>query len=128
MEEEEVNVGKLESLEGVVEGPQDILVAVQMIPDLGGDEDVLALDGWVLLEEVADGVTDLVLVLVEPGTIQVPVSNAKGVRDGLVCLSHRTLVGEGTETEPRNGHAVAELERDSARHVAGICLTFMDDY
>lgn len=116
MNEEKVNVVELQTLQRVLDRPDDIFVAVQVVPDLGAHKDVLTLDRRVLLEEVADGITDLLLVLVEPGTVKVSVTSAKGVKSGLVGLTLGALTGEGTETDTGDGDAVVELEGLSGRH------------
>jgi len=114
--EEEVHVVELQTLQRVFDRPDDILVAMQVVPDLGAHEDVLTLDRRVLLEEFADGITDLLLVLVEPGTVEVPVTSAKGVESGIVGLALGTLAGEGAETDTGDSDAVVELEGLSGRH------------
>jgi len=119
VDEEEVNVVKLQTLQRVLDGPDDILVAVQVVPDLGAHKNVLTLDRRVLLEEVADSITDLLLVLVEPGTVEVSVTSAKGVESGIVGFTLGALAGEGTETDTGDGDAVVELEGLSRRHDDG---------
>jgi hypothetical protein len=116
VDEEEVDIVGLELLQGVLDGPANVLGTVEVVPDLGADENVLALDRGILLEEVADAIANLVLVLVEPGAVQVPVSDLEGLLDGAVGLTGGALAGEGTETNGGDGDAVAELEGLSARH------------
>lgn len=114
----EVDVVDLELLQGVLKRPDDILVAVQVVPDLGADENILALDRGVLLEEILDGIADLVLVLVEPGAIQVSVSGLESTSDSVVGLAFSTLAGEGSEPNSGDLNAVAESESDTGRHFA----------
>lgn len=38
--QEQVDIVELEALEGVLDGPEDVVVAVKVVPDLGADEDV----------------------------------------------------------------------------------------
>jgi hypothetical protein len=46
-----------------------------VVPHFGDNKDVLTLDSPVaLLEKVMDGITDLLLVLIVPGTIKMPVN------------------------------------------------------
>lgn len=116
MDEEEVNVVDLELLEGALNRPLHILGAVEVVPDLGADEDVLTLDGGVGSEEVLDGITNLTLVQVVPGTVEVTVSGVESAGDGLVGLTGGTLVGEGTETDAGDLDAVAKSEGLSGRH------------
>lgn len=114
----EVDVVDPELLQGVLKRPDDILVAVQVVPDLGADENILALDRGVLLEEILDGIADLVLVLVEPGAIQVSVSGLESTSDSVVGLAFSTLAGEGSEPNSGDLNAVAESESDTGRHFA----------
>lgn len=116
MEEEEIDIVGSQTLQGVVQGPEDVVVAVQMVPDLGRDEEVLPRDRRVFLEVVLDRLTDLVLVEIEPGAIKVPVANAESMKDGVVGLARAAFTGEGTETDGGNRDAVAELEGETVRH------------
>lgn len=117
MDKEEVNVVQSESLQGVINGPLDVLGTVEVIPDFSADEDVFPLDGGVLLEEVMDTITNLILVEVEPGTVQVTVSGLEGLGDSLVGLALGALTGEGTETDTGDLNAIAQRESLSVRHV-----------
>lgn len=48
---------------------------MQVVPHLGDNKDVLTLDSPIApLEEVMDGITNLLLVLIVPGTIKMPVN------------------------------------------------------
>lgn len=38
--QEQVDIVELEALEGVLDGPENVVVAVKVVPDLGGYEDV----------------------------------------------------------------------------------------
>lgn len=114
--QEEVNVVELQVLQRVVEGPLDILRTVQVVPDLGAHEEVLALNRGVLLEEVLDGLANLIFIQVEPSTVQVSVTSPQSVEGGLVGLALVALTGEGTEANTRDGDSVAELESLAVRH------------
>jgi hypothetical protein len=94
---EQVNVVQTEVVERALERPLDFLRLVEVVPDLCADENILALDARVLLEEVANSGTDLVLVLVEPGAVKVSVASLQGVQSGLVRLTLGALIGEGAE-------------------------------
>lgn len=120
MDQEEVDVVKLQALERVINGPEDVLVAVQVVPHLGADEDILALDGGVLLEEVADTVTHLILVQVEPGTVQVTVACPQGTHDRIVGLALGALAGEGAEANTGDLDPVAQSEGLSVGHGGSI--------
>ena len=117
MDHEKVDVGGSETLKGVVQGPDDIVIAVQVVPDLGGDEEVLPLDRGVLIQEVLDGSTDFLFIEIVPGTVQVSVAGSKSMEDGFVGLTLASFTGEGTETHSGNGDAVAELEGLSVGHI-----------
>ena len=119
VDKEQVNVVGLELLERVLERPLHVLGTVQVVPDLGADKDVLALDGGVLLQEVLQSITDLVLVQVVPGAVQVSVAGLEGLGDSSVGLALGALAGEGTEADGGDGDAVAELEGFSVRHCDG---------
>lgn len=45
-----------------------------------------------------DCVTDLLFVLVKPGTVKVTVSSVESVSGGLVRLTLGTLIGEGAKS------------------------------
>ena len=107
MNEEEINVVKLHTLKRVVDGPENVLAAVKVVPDLCGDEDVGTLNGRVGLEEVTDSVTNLVLVEVEPGTVKVTVAGGKSSGDGSVGLAIGALASEGAEADGGHLHAIA---------------------
>lgn len=110
----QVDVGESQPLEGAVHGPLDILGTVQVVPDLGGDEEILSLDGGVLLEEVLDGLANLVFVQIVPGAIKMSVTGTEGVENGIVGFAFGALTGERTKAHTRNGDAVAQFESDSA--------------
>ena len=116
VKKEEVNVVELQAIQGVLDRPFDILGAVQVVPDLGADEDVFTLNRGVFLEEIPNGLANLALVEIEPGAVQVPVTSAQGMEGGLVGLTHGALTGEGTETDTRDGDTVAKLEGLAGRH------------
>ena len=116
VDEEQVHVVETELLEGALERPGDILGTVQVVPHLGADEDVLALDGGVLLEEVVEGITDLALVEVEPGTVEVTVAGLQGTHDGLVGLADGPLAGEGAEADAGDLDPIVEGEGDTGGH------------
>ena len=81
---EEVDVVESQALQRVLRRPDDILITVQVVPDLGAHEDVLTLDRGVLLKEVPDGFTNLALIEIEPGTVQVSVAGTESVKGSLV--------------------------------------------
>ena len=106
--EEEIHIGELQQLQRVLQRPPNILGTVEVIPDLGGDKQVLALHRRSLFEEVGNGISNLILVEVEPGAVQVSVSGAQGMESGSVSLSRLTLAGEGTEPDGGDNDTVVE--------------------
>lgn len=114
--EEKINVSGSQTPQGVVQGPDNIVVAVQVVPNLSRDEEILPLNGCVFLQEVLDSLADLILVEIVPSTVKVPVSGAESVEDGVVSLALAALTGEGTETHGGNSDTVAQLEGESVRH------------
>lgn len=121
VDEVQVDVVETELAQGLVEGMSDVLGLVHVVPELGANEEVLALQGGILLEVVADGITDLLLVLVEGSAVQVPVADLEGLPDGLVALALGALVGEGAEAQAGHLDAVVQGEGE-LRHVVLIWL------
>lgn len=127
MNEEQVDVVKAKVGEGVLQRPLDILWLVEVIPDLGGDEEILSLDSGVLTEEITHSLTDLCLVEVEPCAVEVPVPALEGAGNGLVGLTLGALVGKGTKSQTWDLDAVVEGKRggvgghggEVGRHVDG---------
>ena len=64
-----------------------------MVPELGGDEDVLALEAWDLGEGLLDSLGDLLLVLVDLGEIEVLVASLEGLVDTSADLTGGGLPG-----------------------------------
>lgn len=80
VDQEEVEVVELQLGEGVVEGLLDVLGAVRIVPQLGGDEDVLALEAE-FLQALVQALGDLLLVLVDLGQVEVAVASLEGLVD-----------------------------------------------
>lgn len=106
VDEVEVEVVEAELGERVVEGSLDEGGLVGIVPELGCDEELVALDdgGDDLLERGAD----LVLVLVDLGQVQVTVASLDGNLDGVLDLSG---LGE-PRAETDLGDLVAVVEGD----------------
>lgn len=122
MDQVEVHVVQLQALQGVLDGPEDIIVAVEVVPHLGADEDVGPLDGGVGLQEIVDSITNLVLVEVVPGAVQVTVSSVERNGDSIVSLALGALASEGTEANRGDGDSVAQCVGLSVRHVKSIVM------
>ena len=86
MDQEQINVIQLKFLQGVVDGPSDVLWCVEVLPHLGSDKELFALNFWVVAQEFLDAGSDLILVQVEPGAIKVTVAGLKSGDDSAVCL------------------------------------------
>lgn len=80
VDEVEVEVVELQLGEGVVEGLLDVLGAVGVVPQLGGDEKVLTLDAK-LLDALVQTLGHLLLVLVDLGQVEVAVAGLQGLVD-----------------------------------------------
>ena len=89
-----VEVLKAELSQGIVQSLLDVLGAVLVVPQLGGDEEVLALEAGDLSEGLLHAIGDLLLVLIDLGEIEVLVAGLEGLVDaggdltggGLPCL------------------------------------------
>lgn len=110
VDEEKVDIFELESLEGIVERPLDLVLLVQVVPDLGADEEIGSLDACVFLQEVLDGLTDFIFVEVEPGTIKMPVACLQGLHHGGISLSFGALIGKGTKPHSGHGNPIVQFE------------------
>lgn len=122
MDEEEVDIVELQLAEAVVDAPLDVGGGVEVLPDLCGDEEVLAADVGVGVEELADAGADLVLVQVEPGAVEVAVAGLEGGDDGAVRLAWLADAGEGAEAQGGHQPAVVELEHGAVCHCVWLLL------
>lgn len=116
VDEEEVNVVEAEVLERVLERPLDLLRLVEVVPDLCADEEVLTLDTVVLGEEITHGLTNLALVEVEPGAVEVSVASLESGGDSLVGLTLGALVGKGAKAHTGHLDTVVEGEDSLVRN------------
>lgn len=85
VDEVQVEVVEAELSKTVVEGRSDVLGSVLRVPELGGDEEVLALDA--LAESLLEGVGDLLLVAVHLGQVNVLVAGLERLVDGGLDLA-----------------------------------------
>lgn len=116
---------------------------VEVVPDFGADEEVLAFNLAVGFgEEITDCVADFFFVVVEPGAIEVavweeeelvyggedmgggggvgePVSSLQRAFGGFVGFARMPLAGEGAETDRGDGVAAVELEGFAGGHDCG---------
>lgn len=91
-----------------------MLGAVAGVPELGGDEDVLALEAGDVGDGAADALTNLALVAVDLGQIEVAVAGLESLVDAVANLTGGGLPGAVAET----GQLGAGVEGDglSERH------------
>jgi len=89
VDEVQVEVVEAELSKAVVEGGSDVVGSVLRVPELGGDEDVLALDA--LAESSLEGVGNLLLVAVDLGQIDVLVAGLEGLVNGGLDLAGLSL-------------------------------------
>ncbi len=93
VDEVEVEVFKAELGKGVVEGGRHILGLVAVVPQLGGDEDVLTLQARHLSKGTLEALANLLLVLVDLGQIEMTVSGLEGLVDASADLTRGRLPG-----------------------------------
>lgn len=73
--QKQIHITHPKILQRVLQRPPNILIAMQMIPHLGRDKQVLPLTRWVLFQEFANRLADFVLVAVEPGAFEMAIAN-----------------------------------------------------
>lgn len=113
-----VEVVKTKLLKSVVESTGNLLGAVLVVPELGGDEDILALQAGNLSESLLETLADLALVLVDLGQVEVTVAGLEGLVDAGADLAGGRLPGSVAD----DGDLVARVESDgsSERHGDGV--------
>lgn len=97
VDEVEVKVVELELSEGVIEGLLNVLGAMGVVPQLGGDEEVLALETE-LFDALVQTLGDLLLVLVDLGQIEVAVASLESLVDANGDLTGLGLPGAVAES------------------------------
>lgn len=106
----QIHILELQLLQRVVDAPLHVLGRMQVLPHLCADEQVLALDVLVRVQELLDPGSYLVLVLVEPRAVEVSVTRLESSDDGAVRLAGGTDGGEGAKAEGGHGGAAVELD------------------
>ena len=106
MDQIQVDVVEAEFAQAHVEGVQGLVVAVLVVPDLRGDEHVLARQPG-----PGDALADAGLVVVERGGVDMAVAGFQGDLHGIGRRGIRDLV----HTEPELGDAVTVIERKKRR-------------
>src|SRR6476660_5033493 len=113
--EEQVEVPEVEVLQRLVEGGQRVVVRVEAVVELAGDEDVVAVDAG-----GADGLADLLLVSVHLGGVDVPVADLEGRERRVLGLLRVDL--EHPEAELRDLDAVVEGDVRYGGHACSFAL------
>lgn len=101
----QIEIIQLEQIQALLESLLDS--GVECAPDLAGDEQLLPLHD-ATLDDVLDGLADLVLILVAVCAVNVPVATLNGVNDGSLDLSGGRL--PCSQTQSGNGGASVELD------------------
>lgn len=117
VDEVEVKVFEAELGKGFVESGSDVLGLVVVVPKLGGDEDVLALQAGDLSQGTLQALANLLLVLVDLGQVEVAVSGLEGLVDAGADLAGGGLPG----AVAKGGNLGTGVERDglSEGHCGG---------
>lgn len=112
-----IEVVEAKLLKGVVQSRSNVLGGVRAVPQLGGDEDVLALQAGDISQSLLDALADLLLVGVHLGQIEVAVADLEGLVDTGANLARGGLPGAVADL----GDLVAGVEGDSSsgRHFCG---------
>ena len=105
VEQVEVDVVKLELLEGESQGAFDIFAV--FLPQLGGDEEILTLNAF--LEAVLEGFTDGFFVAIDGGGVDMPVAV---VEDGRLDYWDQIFAVGLKGAEANLGHLEAVAESD----------------
>lgn len=136
----EVQVVEAELSQAVVESRWHILRAVLRVPELGCDEDILALEARHLAaKSLLESLCDFLLVAVDLGKIQVTVASLEGLEDGGTDLAGLSLPCAKTQLTDqhqsvkatsctrasllgysRDGGAGVEGDLSSERHICNV--------
>lgn len=116
MYKEQINVVESHLLKRALHRPLDLIRFVQVIPHLCGHENILSLHGLVLLEEVANSVSNFGFVQVEPSAVQMSVTNFESTHNGLISLALGTFVGKSAEPNTRDFNAIIQCELHLVGH------------
>lgn len=90
MDQVEVQVSNLQSLQRFFQSGFHVLRVVECVPELAGDEQILAFHDS-SLDLGVNRVADFVLVPVDEGTVDVSVADVNGIFDSLLDLSRWRL-------------------------------------
>lgn len=112
-----IEVVELQLGQGVIKSSLDILWGVLVIPQLGGDEDVLSLQAGNISECALDALADFLLVAVDLGQVKVTVADLESLIDTVADLAGSGLPG----AVPNTGDGMARVESDGLAegHFAG---------
>lgn len=85
---------------------------VECAPELAGDEEVFSLDN-ASRDDILEGVSHLVLVLVAEGAVNVPVAALNGMHNSLLDFTWRRL----PRSQAKGGDSSASVQGNSGVHV-----------
>lgn len=88
-----IKVLQLQLGESLVESTLNLLRTVTVVPQLGGDEDVLALQAGNLLVSLLDALRNLLLVLVDLGQVEVTIASLECLKNTSTDLARGCLPG-----------------------------------
>ena len=94
----------------------NLVLVVERVPELGNNEELLALDEAVL-DGAGNTLTSLLLVAVVAGSVKETVAGLDGVVDSVGT----GVVADLPEAEANLWHLIAGVELDSWNHVCGLC-------
>ena len=114
VDQQQVEVGDPEVFQNLLHRGPDALLAVVVVPQLGGEEDVLSLH-HALREHRLQGLADLVLVVIVLGAVHMPVPCPQSVQGGLLDLPGLGL--PGSEPDERDLPSIVEGGRGDLRRL-----------
>ena len=104
MDEIEVEVVEAQVGERLAAGSDDVVLAVLVVPQLGGDPELFAFDSSA--EDLLKGGADGAFVAVDGCAIEVPVAECGCAFDRIGHLAGADAIGsEGTQADSRHGRA-----------------------
>ena len=94
----------------------NLVLVMERVPELGNNEELLALDETVL-DGAGNTLTSLLLVAVVAGSVKETVTSLNGVVDSVGT----GVVADLPEAEADLWHLIAGVELDSWNHICGLC-------
>ena len=120
VDEIEVKVVELEVAQGLFAGGDDVIFVMLVVPELGGDPELFALDAGA--HDLLEGFTYKVFVAVDGGAVKVAIAEGSGVEHGGGYCGMRDMIGAKC-SEADGGHFCAgpELAVRNGCGVDGVC-------